>query len=644
MIPRRRADPGAPADPLPELARLQAIALEAVHDAIMVTDRVGTIIWTNPAFTRLTGYTAEEALGGTPRLLKSGRQPRRFYRDLWATILAGRPWTGQLVNRRKDGTSYTERQTITPVRDETGRVAYFVVVKRDVTAPRRTRQALRDSERRFRALIENALDVITVIDFDGVIRYESPAVERLLGYTPQELVGQRVFAFLPPEEQAVLRALLQEGAGQPGYTASLEFRFRHRDGSWRVFEGVGRNLAHDPLVGGIIVNARDITDRKHTEAELQRQREARYQSEKLADMGTLLAGVAHELNNPLAVIIGYAALTQMAVTDGPLAERVGLMARAAERCVRIVRNFLTLARQHPQQRETVRLNQIVTEAVELLGYSLRVDTVHAQLDLASDLPLLWADPHQLHQVVVNLVTNAQHALREATGRRELTLTTRFDMARQQLELLVRDSGPGIPLEVQPRIFEPFFTTKPAGQGTGLGLPICQGIVESHGGTIRIESAPGQGTTVRIELPWVAPPPDAAPLSRRPVVRAAPLRVLVVDDEPIVAAAIADMLRHHGCAVVTTTSAHAALAQLRAEPFDAVLCDVRMPEMDGPALYVELERAASPLLDRIIFITGDTLSPRTREFLQRPGIRSLTKPVNLEELTRAVDELLPEDPR
>ncbi|MFQ5898031.1 MAG: response regulator [Candidatus Methylomirabilia bacterium] len=247
------------------------------------------------------------------------------------------------------------------------------------------------------------------------------------------------------------------------------------------------------------------TERRRVEEEPQREREARAESAKLAAMGSVLAGVAHELNTPLTSILGHIALfREMAVAE-PLAQPLERIDQAAQRCARIVRDFLALARQEPAEPRRVQLNQVVEEAVELLVNQLRVDDVEVRLNLARDLPLLWGDAHQLHQVAVNLISNAHQAMRESAAPRQLTLTTRFDPAQGWVSLEVADTGPEIPPEIRPRIFEPFFTTKPPGQGTGLGLSLCQGLVESHGGSIRVESQPGRGTLFVVELPVVEPP-------------------------------------------------------------------------------------------------------------------------------------------
>jgi PAS domain S-box-containing protein len=487
--------------------RLLMAALDAAANAVLITDREGHILWANPAVTRLTGFSARELLGQTPRLLKSPAQDPAFYADLWETILAGQVWHGELVNRRKDGSRYSEEQTVTPLRDERGEVTHFVAIKQDVTARKRAEESLR-----------------------------------------------------------------------------------------------------------------------HTET--------------LAAMGALLAGVAHELNNPLAVVRGQAEMLRHAAGAGPLADRAAKIDQAAERCARIVGSFLTLARQRPQERQEVRVNEVVREALELFAYQLRVATIEVALDLADALPALWADPHQLQQVVVNLVSNAHAAMREAPPPRRLTLTTRADPARTRISLEVADTGPGIPLEIQPRLFEPFFTTKPVGQGTGLGLSICQGIVEAHRGGIRLESPPGPGARFVVELPVGAPPargpePAAAPETPQVQGRA----ILVVDDEPDVVDLLAEILTAEGHQVDTAANGRVALDRIQARAYDLILTDLRMPELDGPGLYRELERRDGRLCGRVVFITGDALGPDVTELLNEAGRPCLGKPFMLEDVRRVVRQAL-----
>ncbi|MBI4013345.1 MAG: response regulator, partial [Candidatus Rokubacteria bacterium] len=465
------------------------------------------------------------------------------------------------------------------------------------------RRQAEETQERLTTILETTSDFVAIGYADGRVAYYNRAARRMLGIGEDEdLEYIRIPDTQPDWANRIVReegipAAIRDGIWS-GETALLS-----RDGrEIPVSQVIIVHKAPDGSVKYLSTIARDLTERKRAEA-------TQRQTEKLAAMGELLAGVAHELNNPLSVVLGHTALLRRAAGPGPLGARAEKIAHAAERCGRIVKNFLTLARQHPSDRQRVALNRIAQEAVELLAYPLRVDTVEVTLDLASDLPDLWADPHQLHQVVLNLVTNAHHAMRGAPPPRHLTLATRVDPARTRVSLEVSDTGPGIPLEIQPRIFEPFFTTKPPGQGTGLGLSLCQGTIEAHGGSISVESAPGRGATFRVELPIGTPPaagqdaPTAgtsAPVPRK--------TILVVDDETEVADVLAEMLSADGHAVETAASGAIALEKLRARVYDLVLSDLRMPGLDGPGLYREVERRHPRLARRFVFLTGDTLSP------------------------------------
>jgi signal transduction histidine kinase len=373
---------------------------------------------------------------------------------------------------------------------------------------------------------------------------------------------------------------------------------------------------------------------------LTRAQQQKLQAEKVSALGQLLAGVAHELNNPLSVIVGQAAFLRRDAGGEPVATRAEKIASAADRCARIVRNFLSLARQQAPERRKVMLNDVVREAAELFAYQFRVDNVEVSFDLADDLPLLWADPHQLHQVVVNLLSNAHQAMRETLKPRRMTLATRHDPRRARAFLEVTDTGPGISPEIQAQIFEPFFTTKPLGQGTGLGLSLCRGIVEAHGGVIRVESKPGQRTIFVVELPvpglpGVEPPAETPELGPPSCGK----RILVVDDEPEVAEVLAELLAADDHRVDTAQNGMVALGKLQERAYDLVLSDIRMPELDGPGLYREIERRYPRLARRVVFLTGDTLSANIREYLEKIGRPSLSKPFAVEEVRRAVQSAL-----
>jgi two-component system NtrC family sensor kinase len=384
--------------------------------------------------------------------------------------------------------------------------------------------------RRYEVLLAAAGEGIYGVDRAGLTTFVNPAAARMLGWEPTELVGRPMHEVLFPPGPGPSRDCRPEATLRDGATvAGTDGVFTRKDGSPLPVEYVSTAIRERGEIVGATVVFRDVTERWRAEAEIQRQREALSQREKLATMGSFLAGIAHELNNPLTAIVGQTELLREEARGGPLAARVERIAQAAEQCLRTVRSFLALARQRAPEREPVDLNRVVRESIDLVAHQIHASEVAVALDLGDPLPLLWAEPQQLHQVAINLVVNALHALRAQPTPRRLCLSTRARSPEGPVALEVADTGPGIAPDVLPRIFEPFFTTKPPGEGTGLGLPLCLRIVEAHGGVIHVESGPGRGTVVRVELPvhapaatrrepasspWTNPPAQGHPTLRR----------------------------------------------------------------------------------------------------------------------------------
>jgi len=384
----------------------------------------------------------------------------------------------------------------------------------------------------------------------------------------------------------------------------------------------------------------EISERQQAEETLRRQQEALYQSEKLAAMSGLLASVAHELNNPLTAITVRADLLQEESTDEELSGLAAEINQAAARCVRMVRYFLTLARQGSPERTSVRFNEVIEDAMQVLAPPLRLDNIEIEIDLQADLPPLWADPHQLHQVVINLLTNAQQALHETPPPRQVALTTRFEAAPDRVLFEVADNGPGMSPELQERIFEPFFTTKPPGVGTGLGLSLCQGIIDSHSGRLQVETRSGHGTVFRVELP-VTDIPTLSVEAAEPDV-GAPITgkdLLIVDDEVGTTKALVRLFNRDGHRTETAANGREALDKVRAQSYDLILCDLRMPELDGPSFYRAVACQHPHLQQRFIFLTGDTLSPGAKTFLDEIRSPFLAKPFRAAEIRRVVQQAL-----
>ncbi|HXH29161.1 MAG TPA: ATP-binding protein, partial [Candidatus Polarisedimenticolia bacterium] len=365
------------------------------------------------------------------------------------------------------------------------------------------------------------------------------------------------------------------------------------------------------------------------------------QAEKMTVVGQLVSGVAHELNNPLAGVLGYAQLLLRRGVGEEVGRGLKKIEAEAERCKRIVQNLLIFARKHRPTKTLLDLNAVVEATLDLRSYHLKVDNVTVVRDLDSHLPRTMADMNQIQQVLMNVINNAQQAMAEKPGRaRVLTLRTRGRGGRVLIQ--VSDTGSGIAQEHLGKIFDPFFTTKEVGRGTGLGLSICYGIIEEHHGTIRVDSTAGEGTTVTIDLPVLQAAEDAAEAAdperdAKPVLRTG--RVLLVDDETSILEVIGDVLRLDGHQVVATTNGQAALARLRAEQFDVVVSDLKMPGMSGQELFSRLQELDAALARRLIFTTGDLASAETLRFLERTGNVYLQKPFDLNTVRRTIQTVL-----
>ncbi len=504
----------------------------------------------------------------------------------------------------------------------------------------RVKRVLHENE----LILESAGEGILGLDAEGRVTFANSACFDLLGYFSHEIVGQVLHDLIHRRadgtpmraEQCLVTETIRTGLTH----RMVEDAFLRKDRRLVDVEFTSTPIRESGRLAGAVLVIKDIGERKRQREEMARQQEALHQSEKLAAMASLVAGVAHELNNPLSVLMGQASLLARTAEGGPLAGRAEKIVRAAERCARIVRNFLALARQQAPQRQTVHLNEIASETVELLAYQLRVDGVDARMDLAPDVPDLWADPFQIQQVVVNLITNAQAAMRQKPAPRLLTVASSFHRDIDRVRLTVTDTGPGIPLEVRPRLFEPFFTTKPLGEGTGLGLSLCRGIVTDHGGEIRFDSEVGAGTSFIVDLPpgpeAGVPAAEAAPV---PQARTKAARILVVDDEPAFRELLVDLLTAEGHGVETAEDGAEALEKARRQPFDLAISDLKMPVMDGLSFYRSVEKEIPDLAKRFVFITGDVLSPQTRDFLESASRPTLPKPFEVSVLHRMIAALL-----
>jgi signal transduction histidine kinase/DNA-binding NarL/FixJ family response regulator len=372
---------------------------------------------------------------------------------------------------------------------------------------------------------------------------------------------------------------------------------------------------------------------RRNEVEIQRQQAALIQKEKLAAMGSLLAGVAHELNNPLFVVSGRSQMLEASAAGTMHAVAARKIRAAAERCVRIVKTFLAMARQDRPRYRCVCIAEVVRSCIDVLDYTLQGAGVRVEIEREPQLPAVRGDVDQLHQVLMNLFVNAQQAMSDIAGPRVLRVRMRRRVETGQVEIRVSDSGPGVPAEIRARIFDPYFTTKPQGVGTGVGLSVCLGIVQAHGGSLLLEDVAG-GATFVVTLPEAtreesesqAPEGSATIVTRR---------VLIVDDEPDVRDTLREMLTRAGHEVQACESGEEALQWLAAEPYDAILSDLRMPDMDGASLYAEIRARWPDRAARVVFMTGDGLNEAHAQFLAGLAQPCMEKPFTPEDVCAVV---------
>ncbi len=458
---------------------------------------------------------------------------------------------------------------------------------------------------------------ICIIDGRGLIRRANRSFAALVGTPVTALPGRPWFALLPQPWVEPIRAAI----GTPGIAGATEIRQERR-----IYSASALALKGEDDESAVVI----IED--HTET--RRLQEHLIQSEKLSAIGQLIAGVAHELNNPLASVLGFADyLVESGDIPPHLAEPLRVIQQEAQRAAVIVKNLLTFARRQERDRRLLSVGTVLERTIALLKNQLLALHVDLEVAVDPDLPEIDGNFNQLQQVFLNLANNAAHAI-ASTGRpgggRVMV------HARRRLESVavdVSDDGPGIPEALHQRVFEPFFTTKPEGEGTGLGLSICLGIVKEHGGRITLQSLPGEGATFTVELPAasIAPPAAAGPEARTPGAG----RILLVDDEPHILHYMRATLTAWGHEVDVATDGEEAIARALEGHYDLIITDVRMPNLGGRELYERLRRDAPEVAARVVFSTGDTVRDDTMTFLERAGRPVLHKPFKLAELRQAL---------
>jgi PAS domain S-box-containing protein len=480
-------------------------------------------------------------------------------------------------------------------------------------------EALERREEHYRSLIENSMDLISILNLDGTIRYVSPSHERMLGYPLDELVGRNVLSFVHSDDRARVQTALAKGNnGRP-----VECRIRHCDGSWRVLESFSRDLSHVAGVNGMVVNARDITERKHLEEQL-------HHSQRLEAVGRLAGGVAHDFNNLLMVITGYSHMLLDAMhPSDPARQDLEQVVKASERATDLTRQLLAFSRRQGVRAALVNLNSLVQEMDRMLRRVLG-EEIELIIRLAPELKTVRADPGQIEQVILNMVVNARDAMPSGG---QLLIETRNTGApdRNSVTISISDTGIGMDSQVLSRVFEPFFTTKE--HGTGLGLATSYGIIKENGGDLRVDSTPAKGTCFHIELPAAEQTPGDLELPDEKRAPRGTETILLVEDEDPVRRVVEAMLKRHGYQVLVSASSKDALAAAEQHrgTIHLLITDIMMPGMSGRKM-AECLVAGRPDM-KVLYVSGygDASAESDAHFLQ--------KPFSTEELATKIREML-----
>ena len=496
----------------------------------------------------------------------------------------------------------------------------------------RAEQELRESERRFRQISENTREAVFLIDHqDYKVLYMNAAYEEIWGQ-PREAIYENPMIWIdtihPDDRPRVDEAFkTQQITGE----FEEEFRILRPDGTTRwILDRAFPILDESGEVYRLVGIAEDITERKRTEERL-------HETSRLASIGELAAGVAHEINNPLTSVQGFSEMVLTKNLPEEVSGDIQTIYDEAQRAARIVQNLLFFARRRTAEKQYLDLNSVLTRSLEMKSYDFKVSNVDVFTDLSLGDRTSMIDEHQILQVFLNILTNAEQAMYQATGRGQIDV--RAVSTAHCIEITIKDNGPGIPEEVLNRIFEPFFTTKDVGQGTGLGLSISYGIIKQHGGDIWVESLEGEGTTFHITLPVTGP--DELEISDTTTL-ASPERttrhILVVDDEPMIRNLLGKYLESERYTVDLAEDGREAWRKMGAMDYDCILLDLKMPGMSGPELYALIQEISEPLAAKIVFVTGDTVSPATRDFISKTGNPVVAKPFPMAEILKTINEL------
>jgi two-component system, cell cycle sensor histidine kinase and response regulator CckA len=621
--------------------RLAAI-VQSSDDAIISKDLGGTIMTWNAGAERMYGHTAAEAVGRRISLIIPEDRPGELDGLLARIARAEHIQHFETVRVRKDGSRVDVSLSISPLENASGEVIGASMIARDITARKRTEAALRESEERYRRILDTAQEGVWLVDTEARTVFANRRMAAMLGYEPGELAGRTLFEFMSDDTARAMARRFE--SRRRGVAEQYDMRLRSKSGAemWAMVSATPI-FDEDGAFAGALGMVTDITERKELERQFR-------QAQRMEAVGRLAGGVAHDFNNLLTVITGYSDLVSSRLHPGdPLREDISEIRAAADRAAALTRQLLAFSRKQVLSPRVVDLNATVENMLKMLERLIGED-VALEVEAGEGIGRVRVDPAQVEQVIVNLAVNARDAMPRG-GR--LRIATREELVGEERAgrdpdaspgayavFSMEDTGEGMSEETMSRIFEPFFTTKDEGRGTGLGLATVYGIVRQSGGFVEVESAPGRGSTFRVFLPVVAGADTAGPGDAAP---AEPSRgaetVLVVEDQPEVRRLACEALRRYGYTVLEAGNGGEALliCEQEAAPIHAVVTDVVMPRMSGRQLVERLATLRPGL--RALFMSGHTDDTVIAHGVLEGGLPFLQKPFTPDALARKVREVL-----
>jgi len=615
--------------------------VESVSDWIWETDADLRYTYASPQIRAILGYTPEEIIGKTPFELMPPEDAEKVDIEIQRIRAMKRPFRNlENWNRHKNGSLVLLETSGVPLVDGEGRLIGYRGVDRDITERKQAQAALKKSEEKFRSIVENNFDVIITMDTQGIITYVSPAIRRLTGQTPIEMIGTECGEHFPTADaKKICNAINRLKERQP--VEMLEIRLRKNDGTYLHIESNASPIVEDGAVTGAQLIFRDITEKKQLEEQLRRK-------QKIEAIGTLTTGITHDFNNILGIIMGNTELaTRKIASDAPVRENLNNILAAAFRAREVVRQLLHFSRKSEEDRKPIAPIPVIKESLKLLKATIPGNVLVRERFPGTEMSLI-ADPTQIQQVLINLCTNAVHSMSDG-GVLDISLDCRYfgketllfdaDLSPgPYVRLTVTDSGCGIPATVLERIYDPYFTTKAIGEGSGMGLAVVHGIVKNHGGGIDVSSVPGQGTTFRVYLPASCDASVEVPVETG-MVRSGTERILFIDDERMLVDMWKALLLPLGYEVEGYTDPVEALEKFSAAPnrFDLVITDMGMPRITGDQLARYLLEARPDI--PIIICTGynQKIDPERAQCLGIAGY--LEKPLRLETMAEKIRSVL-----